>query len=665
MKKFKLLLLSSVASLSIHGQSTIEFDSYGLDQYIEKCTDIPILREINGGTVFKITYEPENAWNNSMKGAFEYACKIWEEQLPNTLPINIQAKIGPIRGSGSGNLLSRVLPTSYNYYDTNEELASRIKYVLLEEYNTGGNVTFIDSINSEDFFNKPDITITYNQNMLDEFSYSLYSTPVNKYDFVTVVLRDIAKGLGFISGFTANSSTGAFHNTNKPKTYYENCIQNAIGTNDIHEAYSNSTQGSLLLSIPNYGNLSLYAPSVWQNGISLNYFIPDSTKKLSELLTYEFGRGSVIRNITDNYKTLFKHLQGWERNNLATGFNSKTVKSEGTTENLFSYNGAISINQNSTIPNALDENIQSTLLNENINHITNQENDFILNTFLFPYDYRYPDTDGIGGWLVSLLKKDGTWDLVYRQNTGDLDVPLNLNMTDLDINTNHNQYQRTCDGYIRCRITHYKQEFDYLYMKMKYRINNHYYVLDYLPQKVSMGFDADNATNTVSYGTVEDDYTKDIRIDINGLEGVERVVVEQLDEGNDLPIKFEVPDFKKGYFTATVDKELYTQFVVYSYNKNGSTKSDYLTIEPLSPIQELYNIQFENNAIKLSTHERNNQINSSKYTIYLNNLNNVSPVKKGVIETTNSTVDISNLKRGNYILSITSGKKHQNVKFVK
>ena len=204
-----------------------------------------------------------------------------------------------------------------------------------------------------------------------------------------------------------------------------------------------------------------------------------------------------------------------------------------------------------------------------------------------------------------------------------------------------------------------------LYLKMKYRINNHYYVLDYLPQKVSMGFDADNATNTVSYGTVEDDYTKDIRIDINGLEGVERVVVEQLDEGNDLPIKFEVPDFKKGYFTATVDKELYTQFVVYSYNKNGSTKSDYLTIEPLSPIQELYNIQFENNAIKLSTHERNNQINSSKYTIYLNNLNNVSPVKKGVIETTNSTVDISNLKRGNYILSITSGKKHQNVKFVK
>ena len=49
---------------------------------------MPIVRQINGGTVFKVTYEPEELWDNSMRGAFEYACKIWEEQLPNSLPIN-------------------------------------------------------------------------------------------------------------------------------------------------------------------------------------------------------------------------------------------------------------------------------------------------------------------------------------------------------------------------------------------------------------------------------------------------------------------------------------------------------------------------------------------------------------------------------------------------
>ena len=87
-----------------------------------------------------------------MKGAFEYACKIWEELLPNTLPINIHAKIGVIRGSNNGKLLSKVQPTSYNFYNTDENLSSRIKYVLLEEYNTGYNATFTDSIVSGDFF---------------------------------------------------------------------------------------------------------------------------------------------------------------------------------------------------------------------------------------------------------------------------------------------------------------------------------------------------------------------------------------------------------------------------------------------------------------------------------------------------------------------------------
>lgn len=28
-----------------------------------------------------------------MKGAFEYACKIWEELLPNTLPITFTQKL--------------------------------------------------------------------------------------------------------------------------------------------------------------------------------------------------------------------------------------------------------------------------------------------------------------------------------------------------------------------------------------------------------------------------------------------------------------------------------------------------------------------------------------------------------------------------------------------
>ena len=489
------------------------------------------------------------------------------------------------------------------------------------------------------------------------------NTPENKYDFVTVVLRDIAKGLGFISGFTANSSTEVIQNLNKPQLYYETLIKEAIGTNDAHTAYQNATQGFLSIQIPNYGSLNLYAPSIWQNGVSLNYFIPDSTKNISEILNYQLGRGSVIRDITDNYKKLFEYLQGWQTYNLTTGANGKTVRSEGSTGNLFDYNGSISISPNNIRTNNINNN--NSLFDIEYNTKFSQQEDFVLKDYLFPYDYKYPDVDGTGSWLVSILKNDGTWDLVYRQSTGPFDMPLQINMSDLNINSDHSQYQRSCDGYLRCRITHYKHVYDDYYKRMKYDIHNHYYVIDYLPQKVKMGICLNSSTTSIPLNSISDDYTQEIKINIKGLEGVDRVVVEQLDEGNDLPIKYEVHDFKKGYFTATVDKELYTQFAVYSYNKNGSTKSDYLTVSPLSPVQQLFDIRLANNKIDVSCSNLHSALKNAKYVIYSTTYNNVSPIKEGVIEETNNTIDISDIKSGNYILKIQSSENQQCLKFSK
>ena len=76
-------------------ENIVESYSYASDEYIEKCINVPVVRKINGGTVFKIKYEGN--WSSDMKGAFEYACKLWEENLPNSLPINITAKVGKIR----------------------------------------------------------------------------------------------------------------------------------------------------------------------------------------------------------------------------------------------------------------------------------------------------------------------------------------------------------------------------------------------------------------------------------------------------------------------------------------------------------------------------------------------------------------------------------------
>ena len=650
-------------TIASQGQTSTESDSYALDQYIEKCTDVPIVRQINGGTVFKVTYEPEELWDNSMRGAFEYACKIWEEQLPNSLPINILAKIGNIRGTNNMNLLSKVQSTTYDFDKFETVLSSRMKYVLLAEHNSGHNVTYVDSITNVDFFNKPDIVITYNKSMLNSFSYSLDNTPVNKYDFVTVVLRDIARGLGFSFNMTANSQKQILEDARRPLTYYENIVRRAIGGNNLSEAYTNATQGSLTLSVNYYNNiLHLYAPTVWQNGISLNYLMPEEQKKFTELLSYNFGKGSVVRNIVDNYKKIFYDFQGWKKYNLTTGYSSVSVRSDGSSSNIIAYNGDITLGgANSYNQNNISKKLNTTLsASSKYEEITNA-NAFDLQSYLFPYNYIYPDKKGSGAWLISLLKKDGTWDLVYRQSTW---RSLKTRMADWNISSNFEQYQRTCEGYIRCRITHYKKVYDQLYHRTYYDIKNHYYVLDYLPQQVKMRYSAplQTSSSTLAMVSTNDNYTQDIKISIKDLEGINRVVVEQLDEGNDLPIKFEVKDFKKGYFVANVDKELYTKFVVYSYNNNGSSKSETLVVQPL--VQSDFTVNFSDDNIRINSNLQK-ESGSINYSIYSSSTSSLMRVKEGVLNSQNPAIQISDLSKGTYILDIKSGNKRKSVKFVK
>ena len=666
MKKSLFLLLLTMLTIASQGQTSTESDSYALDQYIEKCTDVPIVRQINGGTVFKVTYEPEELWDNSMRGAFEYACKIWEEQLPNSLPINILAKIGNIRGTNNMNLLSKVQSTTYDFANFETVLSSRMKYVLLAEHNSGHNVTYVDSITNVDFFNKPDIVITYNKSMLNSFSYSLDNTPVNKYDFVTVVLRDIARGLGFSFNMTANSQKQILEDARRPLTYYENIVRRAIGGNNLSEAYTNATQGSLTLSVNYYNNiLHLYAPTVWQNGISLNYLMPEEQKKFTELLSYNFGKGSVVRNIVDNYKNIFYDFQGWKTYNLTTGYSPVSVSSDGSSSNIIAYNGDITFSgANSYNQNNISKKMNTILsASSKYEEITNA-NAFDLQSYLFPYNYIYPDKEGSGAWLISLLKKDGTWDLVYRQPTGWFNIPLKTRMADWNISSNFEQYQRTCEGYIRCRITHYKEVYDQLYHREYYDIENHYYVLDYLPQQVKMRYSAplQTSSSTLAMVSTNDNYTQDIKISIKDLEGINRVVVEQLDEGNDLPIKFEVKDFKKGYFVANVDKELYTKFIVYSYNNNGSSKSETLVVQPL--VQSDFTVNFSDDNIRINSNLQK-ESGSINYSIYSSSTSSLMRVKEGVLNSQNPAIQISDLSKGTYILDIKSGNKRKSVKFVK
>lgn len=647
-----------VTVITVQGQSFDDLYSYGMDEYIEKCTDLPVVRKINGGTVFRVTYEGN--WTNDMKGAFEYACKIWEEQLPQALPLNITAKIGTIRGGGGQKLLSKVNYTEY--LNSLSALSSQIKAVVLDEYQRGNSVQFVDSIKGSDFFDKADISITYNEDLLDEFSYSLYATPLDKYDFVTVALRDIAKGLGTSSRIMADVANKKIIYTGGGTSPYEEWIYSAIGGGNASQAYVNATKGSLPVKIDGYGTLSLYAPSPFQNGVSLNAFIPDPNKNITQLLTYEFGRGTVIRDITDNYQSLFKYGLGWEAA-IATGgaHSDANGVTTGNTGEAIPYGGTIT----GGTPNFLTEAI-SINKQQSWNIETYNTSDFNIEEYCWPYDCNYRPNTPIDteGWTVALLKKDGTWDIVYDISV----IPsyLDVSMNDFQYHYDMNEYARTADGFLRCRVVYNQNYWDNIYDRTYRSMKTRYYVLNYLPQRTEMKFSG--VMPTTSTRALTNEYMRDIKIGIKNLEGTERIVVEQLDEGERVPSKFEVNDFKKGYFVATVDKEFYSEFTIVAYNKNGSTRSETIEIAPLEPASQNFEIQVLNDEIKIKNARKRNlpkTLLASYEILPLNNYVSRS-LLKGNIESNEPSINISSLRAGTYVLNYYDARniKHS-VKFQK
>lgn len=85
------ILLALVANLCYATDtSDIECESYADNRFKGICIELPNYREIRGGTKIRTTYAKECP--EELIGAFDYAVKIWEENLPSMLPLNITAQ---------------------------------------------------------------------------------------------------------------------------------------------------------------------------------------------------------------------------------------------------------------------------------------------------------------------------------------------------------------------------------------------------------------------------------------------------------------------------------------------------------------------------------------------------------------------------------------------
>ena len=656
MRKLLLALTAFLCFLNTNAQEDSVDISYVSDDVVLKDFDLPIVRPYRGGAVIIPTFE--GSWSNDMKGAFEYACRIMEEAMPSTFPIHITAVMDDTNPKYlDKNVLSSVirystLNTEEDHYFyppfSSESTWIQMKATKYGEYAGPYTTAIFDSLLTIESFSEPDALIryyNYGNKITKNCSFSLKGEPNSKYyDFVTVVLRDLAKAFGFSWRYSTVKSGRIAYNTKRLLPYEKNII-NAL----------NSTAGSLNLDDVTRGEVNLqlsrltfhfYAPTTWDKERSLNYFIPDSNLKITQLLSYDFGRGSVIRDINDSQlEDVFTDLLYW-KGDIAVGDPVVHDRSSmGGSQGTIAYHSDIDLSissprnvtaeSGSTLQSAYDESQRSEL-----------------DTYLQRF---FPEKQAPNAWHVSLLKKDGTWDLVYLGS----DSRLSINTSKFELHCNTEEYARTCDGYLRCCIQYWafatRQDDNGLRF-------NKTYLLDYLPQKVSMKYvkmlPSSSITLPLSAASTAG-FQTDVKIAINHIEGAERIVVSQWDDGDEVPYMYDVDDLRDGYFTATVDKDYPTTFQITAYNKNGRTVSDKYELKALGGRLPSNPFVIVDGKIQFNAPSRNG--NSESSSIVSADIRRIDNAGNSTIRPSvdGNTISLSGLTHGAYMLSVTDTQGKQ------
>jgi hypothetical protein len=246
--------------------------------------------------------------------AFQAAVDVWASTLKSSVEIKINAHFKDlgdpaILGSAGPSTLVKDFakaPTSGTFYPI--ALANKLAGVDLEP--------------SED-----DIDANFNSTFPNWYFGTDGQTPVDQYDFMSVVLHELGHGMGFIgSGAMDASDVGSL---NDPPFVFDRFVQNGSGEkvldttlfpNPSKKLGTQFTGGDLFFSgpltnsahIPPGDPARLYAPSVWEDGSSYSH-LDEATFPSGDpnsLMTPQLGMNESIHTPGPIVMGIFRDM-GW------------------------------------------------------------------------------------------------------------------------------------------------------------------------------------------------------------------------------------------------------------------------------------------------------------------------------------------------------------------
>jgi hypothetical protein len=273
-----------------------------------------------GPTATWITVEYINEWDSQARAAFEYAVDIWDTQINPSVGIKISAEW---KGLGQ-DILGSAAPTRL--------------YANFGGAPMGGTwypVPLANTLAEEDL-NGPEVEIaaSFNREFPDWYFGTDGATPLGQWDFVTVVLHEIAHGLGLVGSMRVSYGVGSWGYSTGTTLYpliYDRFTENGGGQ-------------ALLIAFPNYSaelafqlqggdiffdgpaartsnagsRVELFAPYPWLTGSSYCHVDEIFNDTPNALMTYSIANGESIHDPGPVVRGILTDI-GWPSPDLAVG----------------------------------------------------------------------------------------------------------------------------------------------------------------------------------------------------------------------------------------------------------------------------------------------------------------------------------------------------------
>lgn len=568
------------------------------------------------GTVINVRYDNSSNWNSTQKRAIEYAAHLWEEQLAEAYPtIKIR-----VRKANIGNAIAQT--TTKDYSKTTQNWHDRRVSAIAVKTMQINNPSFLTSYFNENFdnvfINNDDITITLSNNDDKYYWGTDGNTPSDKYDVVTIILREIAKGCELRNTiFNNNGVIEPFYG--EDATLFDNII------------------------LANYpGNLTIdsftfYSPASFQQGISYFYLTEESALANDcGFLRTNLPKGYSWHKIGNNLTNLLRN-QFYLSKQITVG---EPTYHPSTITTTFPYSGT-------EISFETPSNIE---LNTSLNEYS------ALNSSDYGSYIGVYNSDMSTNWSgtkLELLKTDGTYVKIAERLSNTIEI--NPSMVEY-----RDDWARNADGHLRARIRYRPQEF--------YGSEKKYYIyLDYLP----LTPDLDVATLYSQY----DDMRMIIpepRITFNTIGATSIQLRHECEYGTyirNIDPNLEYLDLDY------VDPFIENTFVITAINANGEKQSETISWggdEFLEYLDNVYTLESNTNNDVLSLSITNKELDhTSAIPRYISNYEIININTSQVLDNNNPnenniTINIDNFPSGIYGIKVFDNKgKVYNSKFVK